>query len=143
MDTEPASGPAPDEDPVPGSDGPGRVTPDWMDEARMDETEWKRYCAAGDEDPPGEAEEDYPDPEDDLTEQAQTDGAEHAALMARLIAAGLDGYAHHRGAPPVPGVFSGPAAGFGQDLCLDAALPSSTPSEIADDASPGPDVRRL
>jgi hypothetical protein len=133
MDTEPASGPAPDEDPVPGSDGPGRVTPDWMDEAG-----WKRYCAAGDEDPPGEAEEDYPDLEDDLTEQAQTDGAEHAALMARLIAAGLDGYAHRRGAPPVPGVFSGPAAGFGQDLCLDAALPSSTLSEIADDAS-GPD----
>ena len=58
--------------------------------------------------------------------------------MARLIAAGLDGCAHHRGAPPVAGVFSGPAAGFGQGLCLDAALPSSMLSGMADDAS-GPD----
>jgi hypothetical protein len=140
MDTEPASGPARDEDPVPGSDGPGRVTPDWMDEA-----EWKRYCAAGDEDPPGEDEELCPEdgplteaPLEVITEQARADGAEHEALMARLIAAGLDGYAHRRGAPPVPGVFSGPVAGFGQGLCLDAALPSSTLSGIADDAS-GPD----
>ena len=37
---------------MPDPDGPGPVTPDWMDEA-----EWQRYCAGGDEDPPGEDEE--------------------------------------------------------------------------------------
>ena len=119
---------------MPDSDGHGQVTPDWMDEA-----EWTRYCAAGDEDPPGEDEELYSDPQDGslevITAQAQADGAEHAALMARLIAAGLDGYAHRRGAAPVPGVFSGPAAGFGQGMCLDAAVPCSTLSGMADDAS--------
>ena len=138
MDTGgPACGPGWDEDPDPDFDWPGRVTPDWMDEA-----EWKRYCAAGDGD-----EEFYPDPEDDLpadpaevpleaiTAQAQADGAEHAALMGRLIEAGLDGYAHRRGAPPVPGVFSGPAAGFGQGTCLDAVVPCSTLSAMADEAS--------
>ncbi len=55
--------------------------------------------------------------------------------MARLIAAGLDGYAHHRGSPPVPGVFTGPAAGFGQSMCLDAAVPCSPLSAMADEAS--------
>ncbi len=139
MDYHPTSGPARDDDPGPDPDALGRVTPDWMDEA-----EWQRYCAAGDEDPPGEDEELYLDPADGplaaITEQARTDQAEHAALMARLIAAGLDGYAHRRGAPPVPGVSSSPAAGFGQGLCLDAALPSSVLSGIADDAS-GPDRR--
>ena len=46
MDTGgPACGPGRDEDPDPDLDWPGRVTPDWMDEA-----EWKRYCAAGDDD---------------------------------------------------------------------------------------------
>ena len=137
MDYDPACGPARDDDPGPDPDALGRVRADWMDEA-----EWQRYCAAGDEEPPGEDEELYLDPADgplaEITEQAQADGAEHAALLARLIAAGLDGYAHRRGAPPVPGVFSGPAAGFGQGLCLDAALPSSALSGIADDAS-GPD----
>ncbi len=59
MDTRPASGPARDDEPAPDSDSPGRVTPDWMDEA-----DWQRYCAAGDDDPPGEDEELYPDPED-------------------------------------------------------------------------------
>ena len=105
----------------------------------MDEAEWKRYCAAGDDDeefyldrrmpPPAEM------PLEAITAQAQADGAEHAALMARLIEAGLDGYAHRRGAPPVPGVFSGPAAGFGQGTCLDAAVPCSTLSAMADEAS--------
>ena len=137
MDDHPTSGPARDDDPGPDPDALGRVRADWMDEA-----EWQRYCAAGDEDPPGEDEELYLDPADgplaEITEQARADEAEHAARTARLIAAGLDGYAHRRGAPPVPGVFSGPAAGFGQGLCLDAALPSSALSGIADDAS-GPD----
>ncbi len=137
MDTEPASGPVWDDDPAPDSDWPGRSTPD-----RMDEAEWKRYCATGDEDPPGADEE--LDPEDGsaaelplevITAQARADAAEHAALMARLIAAGLDGYAHYRGAPPVPGVFSGPAAGFGQGMSLDAAVPCSTLSGMADEAS--------
>jgi len=134
MDTDPAPGPARDEGPEAGSDGPGRVTPDWMDEA-----EWKRYCAAGEEDLPGEEEELYADPQDGpleaITAQAEADGTERAALMPRLIAAGIDGYAHRRGAPPVPGVFSGPAAGFGQGMSLDAAVPSSTLSGMADEAS--------
>ncbi len=134
MDTGgPACGPGRDEDPDPDLDWPGRVTPDWMDEA-----EWKRYCASGDDDAQVylEPEDGLPaDPPEVTTAQAQADGAEHAALMARLIAAGLDGYAHRRGAPPVPGAFSGPAAGFGQGMCLDAAVPSSTLSAMADEAS--------
>ena len=134
MDTgRPACGPGRDEDPDPDLDRPGRVTPDWMDEG-----EWKRYCAAGDDD-----EDCYLDPEDGLpadpagvtAAQAQADGAEHEALMVRLIAAGLDGYGHRCGAAPVPGVFSGPAAGFGQGMCLDAAVPCSTLSAMADEAS--------
>ena len=82
MDTEPASGPAWDDDPAPDSDWPGRSTPD-----RMDEAEWKRYCATGDEDPPGADEE--LDPEDGsaaemplevITAQARADeAAKHVA----------------------------------------------------------------
>jgi len=98
MDTgRPACGPGRDEDPDPDLDWPGRVTPDWMDEG-----EWKRYCAAGDDD-----EDCYLDPEDGLpadpagvtAARAQADGAEHEALMVRLIAAGLDGYGHRRSLP--------------------------------------------
>ena len=89
----PASGPGRDEGPDPDFDWPDRVTPDWMDEA-----EWKRYCAAGNDDeelyldleegPPADLAE---VPLEVITAQAQADGAEHAALMARLIEAGLDG----------------------------------------------------
>ena len=72
MDYHPTSGPARDDDPGPDPDALGRVTPDWMDEA-----EWQRYCAAGDEDPPGEDEELYLDPADGplaaITEQARAD----------------------------------------------------------------------
>jgi hypothetical protein len=111
---EPAPGAGRDGRPVP----PGStVTPDWIDDA-----DWDRICAsrtAADE--PDGLGEDWdawdPGPEDgpppewatvDLaafTAQAQADGAEHEAVMRRLIAAGVgDGYAHRTGVPPVPGV---------------------------------------
>ena len=61
--------------------------------------------------------------------------AEEAALRARLIAAGLDGDAHRRGAPPRPGIPTGPAAGFGQGQPLDALAPSTALSGLADEAS--------
>jgi hypothetical protein len=144
------------QEPVPGAGqdgGPVRpaarpVSPDWVD----DQT-WELLCAsrgAGDE--PDVPEDDWdswdPGPEDgppddwaevrleQLTARAEADGAENAALMARLLAAGVgDGWAHRRGDPPVPGVFTGPAAGFGQGRCLDAAAPETALSWLADDAS--------
>ena len=61
--------------------------------------------------------------------------AEEAALRARLIAAGLDGDGHRRGAPPRPGIPTGPAAGFGQGQPLDALAPSTALSGLADEAS--------
>jgi hypothetical protein len=127
------------------------ATPDWIDDA-----EWARICADraergddgdDDEEPVDPVRALYDDPDsgpppdweqpspEELTAQAEADGAEDAALMARLLAAGLDGYAHERGGPPRPGVASGPAAGFGQGCPLDAVAPSSTVSILADEAS--------
>ena len=56
-------------------------------------------------------------------------------MRARLIAAGLEGDAHRRGAPPRPGIPAGPAAGFGQGCPLDALAPSTIVSGLADEAS--------
>jgi Domain of unknown function (DUF222) len=130
-----------DGEPVP----PGAVTPDWVDDEL-----WDRICASravGDD--PGEAWDAWdPGPEDgppadwhridlaQFTAQAETDGAGHAAMMARLIAAGVgDGYAHQAGDPPVHGVAWGPAAGFGQGRCLDTAVPETGLAQLADEAS--------
>jgi Domain of unknown function (DUF222) len=135
-----------------GQDGdaalPGAVTPDWVDDE-----DWARMCEARAADDGSDVTGDdwdawAPDPEDgpppewagvslaELTAQAETDAIAHAALMARLQAAGVgDGYAHRRGDPPVPGVFTGPAAGFGQARYLDGALPESALAMLADDAS--------
>ena len=134
MDREPPQ-PSPDR-PVPGGSGPEGldwplrgVTPDWADEA-----EWERMCAArGQEpEPPDLDEEFYADPDhgapgqweelpaEALTARAKA-AAEQEARRARLIAAGLDGDAHRRGAPPRPGIPVGPAAGFG------ARLPAGCP----------------
>ncbi len=143
MTQDPVPGPGQDGEPVP----PGAVTPDWV----TDE-DWDRMCASrtGDDEPDGFGE-DWdawdPDPEDgpppdwaaldvaQLAAQARADGAEHEAVMRRLLAAGAgDGYAHQRGEPPAPGSASGPAAGFGQGRCLDAAAPCTTLSQLADDA---------
>ncbi len=142
-----------DREPSPGSpgasgpEGPGwplcGVTPDWANEA-----EWERMCAArGDEaEPPDPEEEFFSDPDhgapgqweelppEVLAARAQA-AAEEAALRARLIAAGLDGDAHRRGAPPRAGIPAGPAAGFGQGQPLDALAPSTALSGLADDAS--------
>jgi hypothetical protein len=144
------------QDPAPaaGQDGepalPGAVTPDWVDDE-----EWELICAsqaAAADDEPDMPEDDWDswaaDSEDgaapdwaevspqELTARAEADGAEHAALMARLLAAGLGGgYAHRRGEPPVPGVFTGPAAGFGQARPLDGAAPESALAMLADEAA--------
>ena len=61
--------------------------------------------------------------------------AQEAAVRARLIAAGLEGDAHRRGAPPRPGIPVGPAAGFGQGQPLDALAPGTALSGLADEAS--------
>jgi hypothetical protein len=122
---------------------------DWIDDA-----EWQRLCADraargddGDEEPVDPVEAFYDDPDsgpppdweqpslEELTAQAEADGAEDAALMARLVAAGVDGYAHDRSSPPRPGVAAGPAAGFGQGCPLDAGAPSTLLSGLADEAS--------
>ena len=150
MDREPPQ--PPHGSPTPGSpddpdDGFRGGTPDWIDGA-----EWQRMCAEraardDDEEPPDPDEEFYSDPDsapppgweqvplEAITVQAEADAAEHAALMARLMAAGLDGYAHSRGKPPVPGIVTGPAAGFGQGCPLDDAAPSTVVSALADEAS--------
>jgi hypothetical protein len=148
-DEDPARGQGPAPSPQSGdsAEDPGSqasaVTPDWMDDA-----EWERFCATraarDDEEPPEEDEEFCPGPDhepqadisaDEMTAQALADGQEHAAMMARLRAAGLDGYAHHRGDPPVPGVFTGLASGFGQGCALDEATPCTDLSGLADEAS--------
>jgi hypothetical protein len=113
-----APAPAPGQDGEPAPPG-GAVPPDWMD----DQT-WALTAAAcvtedlpeeWDDDPEGSVPADWAVISvAELAAQAEADGAGHQALMARLIAAGVgEGYAHRRGDPPVPGVVSGPGAGFG------------------------------
>jgi hypothetical protein len=137
-----APAPAPGQDGEPAPPG-GAVAPDWMD----DQT-WDLICASapvGGEDLPEEWDD---DPEGSvpadwavvsvagLAAQAEADGAEHEALMARLVAAGVGGgYAHRRGDPPVPGVVSGPGAGFGQGRCLDEMTPEPGLAVLADEAA--------
>jgi hypothetical protein len=135
MVREPASG-------VGQGDAPGVVTPDWVD----DET-WALICAShAAEEEPGDDWDSDPEnsvPEDwavmslaGITSRAEADGTGHAAMMRRLLAAGLgDGYAHVKGDPPVPGVFTGPAAGFGQGRCLDDAVPETGLAMLADEVS--------
>ncbi len=127
-----------------GPEGPGwplrGVTPDWADDA-----EWERMCAAGGDEPgpPDPDEEFFTDPDHGApaewqyvpAETAAARAREYAALRARLIAAGLDGAAHRRGDPPVPGIAAGPAAEFGQGCPLDAAAPSTVVCGLADQAS--------
>ena len=143
MDREPSPG----RPGASGPEGPGwplrGATPDWADAA-----EWERMCAGrGQEpEPPDPEEEFYADPDHGAPGQweelppeavaARAQGlAEEAALRARLIAAGLEGDAHRRGAPRRPGIPSGPAAGFGQGCPLDALAPSTALSGLADEAS--------
>ena len=130
-----------------GSEGPGwplcGVTPDWADEA-----EWERMCAGlrDETELPDLDEEFFSDPDHGAPGQwaelppeaaaarAQA-AAQEAAVRARLIAAGLEGDAHRRGAPPRPGIPVGPAAGFGQGQPLDALAPGTALSGLADEAS--------
>src|ERR1700691_100211 len=126
----------------PGQDGDGGqpvVAPDWMDDE-----EWARICdqiADRDDGPPDGEESDadpedwYPEPVAEVTAQAEADGAEDAAIMARMVAAGLGGWAHHRGDPRHPGVKDGPAGGFGQGEPWDNAAPDTMISGAADHAS--------
>src|ERR1700691_1529812 len=115
------------------------VAPDWMDDE-----EWARVCdqIAARDDGPADGEESGADPEDfyaesvaEVTAQAEADGAEDAAIMARMVAAGLGGWAHHRGDPRHPGVKDGPAGGFGQGEPWDNAAPDTLVSSVADYAS--------
>jgi hypothetical protein len=137
-----APAPAPGQDGEPAPPG-GAVPPDWMD----DQT-WDLICASapvGGEDLPEEwdADPEGSVPADwavvsvaELAARAEADGAEHQALMRRLIAAGVgEGYAHRRGDPPVPGTSSGPGAGFGQGRCLDGAAPEPGLAVLADEAA--------
>src|SRR6202453_1862462 len=120
------------------------VAPDWMDDE-----EWARICdqIADRDDGPPDGEESGADPEDwyaepvaEVTAEAEADGAEDAAIMARMVAAGLGGWAHHRGDPRHPGVKDGPAGGVGQGEPWDNAAPDTLVSSVADYAS-GPDRR--
>src|SRR6202522_17104 len=115
------------------------VAPDWMDDE-----EWARICdqIADRDDGPADGEESGADPEDwyaesvaEVTAEAEADGAEDAAIMARMVAAGLGGWAHHRGDPRHPGVKDGPAGGFGQGEPWDNAAPDTLVSSVADYAS--------
>jgi hypothetical protein len=131
VDREPSQPQPPPGGPVPAhlgggsacdpDDPMGGAAPDWMDAA-----EWAWLCAdravhgSGDEEPVDPVEALYADPDcgpppeweqlspQEFTARAEADGAEDAALMARLLAAGLDGYAHDRSAPPRPGPVSRP-----------------------------------
>jgi hypothetical protein len=138
MAQHPAPGPGQDGEPAPPG---GAVPPDWMD----DQT-WALTAAAcvtedlpeeWDDDPEGSVPADWAVISvDELAAQAEADGAGHQALMARLIAAGVgEGYAHRRGDPPVPGVVSGPGAGFGQGRCLDQMTPEPGLAVLADEAA--------
>src|SRR6202522_4235366 len=110
----------------------------------MDDEEWARVgdqIATRDDGPP-DGEESGADPEDfyaepvaEVTAEAEADGAEDAAIMARMVAAGLGGWAHHRGDPRHPGVKDGPAGGFGQGEPWDNAAPDTMISGAADHAS--------
>src|ERR1700677_4500966 len=130
----PAGRPADDSD-----RGQPVVAPDWMDDE-----EWARVCdqiADRDDGPPDGEESDadpedwYPEPVAEVTAEAEADGAEDAAIMARMVAAGLGGWAHHRGDPRHPGVKDGPAGGVGQGEAGDNAAPDTLVSSVADYAS--------
>ena len=106
-----------------------------------------RGCAParGEEpEPPDPEEEFYADPDHGAPGEwaelpaevlAARAGAAEEARRAGLIAAGLEGDAHRRGAPPRPGIPAGPAAGFGQGCPLDALAPGTALSGLADEAS--------
>src|ERR1700678_4828169 len=143
----PEGGPVDREPPQPPPGRPGQngdegqpvVAPDWMDDE-----EWARVCdqIADRDDGPPDGEESGADPEDwyaepvaEVTAEAEADGAEDAAIMARMVAAGLGGWAHHRGDPRHPGVKDGPAGGFGQGEPWDNAAPDTLVSSVADYAS--------
>jgi len=144
---------AQDQVPDPGRDGdparggaaawpwPAGVVPGWLSAA---DRELVRAALAGPDEPPevGEEEVWYGEAErvlaalPGLDAGAAAEQAEQAALRAARLANGLgDGYGRLRGGPPLPGVHAGPAAGFGQGMCLDEAPPGSVLSLLADEAS--------
>jgi hypothetical protein len=143
VDREPPQPPsgAPADD---GDGGRSVVTPDWMDDQ-----DWARVCdqIAARDDGPSDGEEPGADPEEwrpesvaEVTAEAEADGAQDAAIMDRMVAAGLGGWAHYRGGPRHPGIKDGPAGGFGQGESWDNAAPDTMISSVADYAS-GPDRR--
>jgi hypothetical protein len=140
----PPGTPAPGGDLTGNQDWPLRGgTPDWVDEAR-----WLRMCAVlGEDGPPDPMQALYDDPDSGappdweqepfevLDARAEAAGAEYAARVTRLAAAGLDSWAHVRGEPPAPGPVTGLAGGFGQGRPLDDAAPCTPVSALADEAS--------
>jgi hypothetical protein len=138
MAQEPAPGPGQDGEPaVPGA----AVPPDWMDDQTWDLITASHvpedFPEEWDDDPEGSVPADWAVISvNELAAQAEADGAEHQALMRRLVAAGVgDGYAHRRGDPPVPGTSCGPGAGFGQGRCLDEMTPEPELAVLADEAA--------
>ena len=93
-------------------------------------------------------EEHPPDPEDPdawpgdfaaAAARAEAEGADDGEWRERLLDAGIGtGWAHYRGAGPVPGVHDGPGGGFGQGQAHDVADPEPRLAALADDAA-GPD----
>src|ERR1700691_5734675 len=145
--TAPEGGPVDREPPQPPPGSPGEDgdvsqpvgVPDWVDDEGG-----ARICdqiADRDDGPPDGEESDadpedwYPEPVAEVTAQAEADGAEEAAIMDRMVAAGLGGWAHHRGDPRHPGIKDGPAGGFGQGEPWDNAAPDTMISGAADHAS--------
>ncbi|HEX6522436.1 MAG TPA: hypothetical protein VF070_20870 [Streptosporangiaceae bacterium] len=104
--------------------------PSWLDEDLPPDRE------GGDErDWPGDIPDWHGDAEA-VAAQAERDGAEYAAVTARLIAAGIKtAAAHLPGTPIAPGIRTGPAGGFAQSEPLDRAAPSPALDWAADYAS--------
>jgi len=102
--------------------------PPWLDEELPPDQE-----AGDDRDWPGDAGDRCGEA---VAAEAGRDGAEYAAVTARLIAAGIEtAVAHVPGTPMTPGIKAGPAGGFGQSEPLDTAEPVPALAWAADYAS--------
>jgi hypothetical protein len=161
VDSGPAPGAGRDDGPPRHVPGPGDPLQDeaagwrWLPAGPdpVDDQEWERICSArGDEGEPGDQDAEwYADPDHGpppelagapaalIVAQAEADGAEEASLTRVAIEAGIcpDGYAHRRGALPVPGPLDGPASGFALGMPLDGMAPGTALAGLADEASGG------
>jgi hypothetical protein len=128
--------------------GPGQTTGEEPAAARHAAEATARISTIREEEPGWLAEDCPPDPEGDdrdwpgrdeldrIVAESEAAQADEDAAHARLVAAGLEtGYAHVPGAPPIPGVKTGPAGGFGQHEPLDVAVPDPALAMAADYAA--------